>query len=196
MNPDEHYDYDAARREASELWLREQIAERLARFTARRPEVFAASGDLDPQIAAWANRFIRGERGGLVIVGNVGSGKTWSLWKIQQTLIEAGFLGSVEIRAAHEMRRLIAPPIDESAIDQLADADVLAIDDVGSVRISDWDADHLMALVDTRWIHRRPTILTSNKTDLRTLLGERVASRLSDGAVIVKMVGVDRRRSK
>ncbi|MEV0831474.1 MULTISPECIES: hypothetical protein [Streptosporangiaceae] len=195
MNPDE-YDYAAARRAASELWLREQIAARLERLAARRPPVFAAKGDLNPQIAEWANRFISGQPGGLIIVGNVGSGKTWSLWKLQETLIEAGFLGTMEICAAHELRRLITPPVDEAALDRFADADIFAIDDIGSVRVSDWDADHIMRLIDIRWPYQRPTILTSNKPDLRELLAERVASRLSDGAMTVKILGTDRRRAQ
>jgi DNA replication protein DnaC len=193
LNADE-YDYDKARREASELWLREQIAARMERFTARRPAVFAAPGTLDPRLAAWVDRFIAGHRGGLIIVGNVGSGKTWSLWKIQETLIQAGFFGVVEICPAHELRRLIAPPVDGAALDRFAAADIFAVDDIGSVRVSDWDSDHIMRLADTRWPHQRPTILTSNESDLRKLLGERVASRLSDGVTTVKMTGVDRRR--
>jgi len=37
MSDEEPYDYEAARRAASELWLREQIAARLERFHAEPP---------------------------------------------------------------------------------------------------------------------------------------------------------------
>jgi DNA replication protein DnaC len=191
------YDYDEARRRATESWIKEQIEDRLARFYTRRPRVFATPGELHPDVAAWAARVGQGEPvGSLVLTGNVGSGKTWTLWKLHETLIRDGYRGSVEIRAAHELKRLIAPPVDTAALDVLAEADVMALDDVGSVRVSDWDADHLMALIDIRWSHRRATILTSNTTELRPLLGDRVASRLAHNATSVKITGADRRRGR
>lgn len=197
MNAADEYDYDEARRRATESWIKEQIEDRLTRFYARRPRVFAVSGELHPDVAAWAARIGEGEPvGSLILTGNVGSGKTWTLWKIQETLICGGYRGSIEIRAAHELKRLIAPPVDTVTLDVLADADVMALDDVGSVRVSDWDADHLMALIDIRWSHRRATILTSNTTELRPLLGDRVASRLVHNATIVKLTGTDRRRAR
>lgn len=196
MNADD-YDYDEARRRATESWIKEQIEDRLTRFYAKRPRVFAAPGELHPDVNAWAQRVGSGEPvGSLILTGNVGSGKTWTLWKIQETLIDGGYRGVVEIRAAHELKRLIAPPVDTVTLDVLAGADVMALDDVGSVRVSDWDADHLMAMIDIRWAHRRAMILTSNSTELRPLLGDRVASRLADGATVVKLTGADRRRVK
>jgi DNA replication protein DnaC len=110
MSDEEPYDYEAARRAASELWLREQIAARLERFHAERPPVFAAPGELHADIAAWVKRCLDGEAANLILVGNVGVGKSWSLWKIKETLIGAGWLRSIEIRAAHELKRTCAPP--------------------------------------------------------------------------------------
>src|SRR5690606_25220659 len=156
MSDEEPYDYEAARRAASELWLREQIAARLERFHAERPPVFAAPGELHADIAAWVKRCLDGEAANLILVGNVGVGKSWSLWKIKETLIGAGWLRSIEIRAAHELRRTCAPPVDEVELDLLREASLLALDDIGSIRVSDWDADNLMALVDDRWRHQRP----------------------------------------
>lgn len=194
MTNDDLYDYDAARREASELWLREQIQARLERFYAQRPPVFARQGDLHPEIAHWVKRFLTGESAGLILVGTVGVGKTWSLWKIKETLIAAGWSRSIEVKAAHELKLITTPPVDEDAFKALEEASLLALDDVGSIRVSDWDADKLMALIDERWRFQRPTVLTSNTTKLKDLLGERVASRLADGATRVKMTGADRRR--
>ncbi|MET8985900.1 ATP-binding protein [Nonomuraea wenchangensis] len=196
MSDEEPYDYDAARRAASELWLREQVTARLKRFRAERPPVFATPGELHNDIAGWVKRYLDGEAFNLILVGNVGVGKSWSLWKIKEALISAGWLRSVEIRAAHELKRTCAPPVDEVELDLLRQASLLALDDIGSIRVSDWDADNLMALVDDRWKHRRPTIITSNNPKLRDLLGERVASRLADGATVVMMTGPDLRRAR
>jgi hypothetical protein len=54
--------------------------------------------------------------------------------------------------------------------------------------------DHLGELVDTRWADHRPTVVTSNITDLRKLLGPRISSRLSHHAIKVEMDGPDLRR--
>lgn len=196
MSDEEPYDYDAARQAASELWLQEQIQARVERFLAERPPVFAAPGELHSDIAAWAKRLLDGEIAGLVLVGNVGVGKSWSLWKIKESLIRSGWLRGIEIRAAHELKRITAPPVDEAELDLLREASLVALDDIGSIRVSDWDADNLMSLIDDRWMYRRPTILTSNNPKLRDLLGERVASRLADGATVIKMTGTDLRRSQ
>lgn len=196
MSNEEPYDYDAARQAASELWLREQIQARLERFYAERPPVFAAPGLLNGDVADWVKRFLAGEAAGLILVGNVGVGKSWSVWKIKESLIRAGWLRPVEIRAAHELKRITAPPVDEDELELLREASLLALDDIGSIRVSDWDADNLMALVDDRWKHRRPTVITSNNPKLRDLLGERVASRLAGGATVVKMTGDDQRRAQ
>lgn len=186
---------DEARRAASELWAREQTQNRLARLHANRPPVFDRPGTLHPDIAAWADHIATGQFANLVLVGNVGVGKSWSLWAAAEHLVRHGWLGSVDILSGHRLRRLIAPPVDEAALDRLAAAGLFAVDDVGSVRVSDWDSDHLSAVVDTRWEHQRPTVLTSNHLDLRDLIGERAASRLADHAVIVQMTGPDRRRT-
>jgi DNA replication protein DnaC len=62
-------------------------------------------------------------------------------------------------------------------------------------RVNDWDAEHLHALIDTRWQHKRPTLLSSNTVDLKAILGPRAASRLVDGATLVQFTGHDRRRT-
>lgn len=190
------HDYAAARAAATAGWQAEQIQSRLERFYAKRPPTFAVPGELLPDIAAWTDRYAAGDRTGLVLVGNVGVGKSWALWKIHETLIKGGFLGDMEIKTAYDLKRTLTPPIDTAAFDYLANADILALDDVGSIRVSDWDADHLMGLIDTRWSYQRPTLVASNTGKLRDLLGERVASRISDNVHKVKMLGDDRRRAK
>lgn len=196
MSDEQPYDYDEARRRASESWMQEQIQAHLKRFFRQRPPVFAQPGVLHPDVELWTKRFLDGDPAGLILVGNVGVGKSWTLWKIKETLIRSCWLSSVEIRSAHELKKITAPPVDERALTELTEASLLALDDIGSIRVSDWDADNLMALIDERWKHQRPIILTSNTPKLRDLLGERVASRLADGATVIKMTGPDLRRAQ
>lgn len=178
-----------------EQWIAEQVQHRLARLRAARPAAYATPGTLNADIAAWADKAAVGEYGNLAVVGNIGVGKSWSLWALAERMVAAGYRGRVEIVPARRLQRLITPPVDRAALDRLAAAGLLAIDDVGSVRIGDWDSDQMGALLDPRWEDQRPTILTSNQLDLRSMVGERVASRMSHRVTIVQMAGDDRRRA-
>jgi DNA replication protein DnaC len=180
-----------------------ELAEiRLEGFLGRRPGRFATPGDLNADLLAWARRALAGDRGNLVITGATGTGKTWSAWRLGEELLRHGFRGRVEIASAYQIRQLAAPPTDTDALARLAAAELLALDDIGAVRVSDWDADHLYALIDERWAHRRPVIVIANATEpaekgrtlLESLLGERVASRIRDGVTVVAMTGADRRQ--
>lgn len=179
----------------------EQTEIRLERYLARRPARFAAPGVLDQELAAWAQRSRSGV-GNLVIAGATGTGKTWSAWRIGEELLRHGYRGRIEVVTAYRIKRLATPPADFAEIDRLATADLLTLDDLGAVRVSDWDADHLYAVIDERSGAMRPTIVTANatappegKTLLQALLGDRVASRIGEDATVVVLAGQDRRKA-
>lgn len=184
---------DAERRASFDLWVAEEAEARMERLLAKRPAKFAAPGQLHPSIAAWSTRFLAGDTANVKVVGNVGSGKSWNLWRLAVHLVEQGFLGRFEIVAAHQLKRLITPPVDLEALDKLAAADLLALDDVAAIRVSDWDADHLYGLFDDRWSHDRPIIAATNEPEIKKIIGDRAASRLGDNLVTVKITGPDRR---
>ncbi|MEU4576635.1 ATP-binding protein [Nonomuraea sp. NPDC023979] len=178
-----------------EQWLAEQVQDRLAKLRAKRPAAYRVAGELHPDVAAWADRITAGEYGTLVMVGNTGVGKSWSIWAVAEKLVAAGYRGRIEVVPARQLQRYVTPPVDQPALDRLAAAGFLAIDDIGSVRIGDWDSDRMAALLDPRWEEHRPTVLTSNQLDLLALIGERTASRMSHRVTIVQMAGADRRRA-
>lgn len=185
---------DERRAAASDLAARERAAARLARLHHLRPPAFNQPGTLHPDITAWTDRILAGQYGNLVLVSGTGVGKSWSLWAAAERLTASGWPGHIEILPARKLRAITTPPVDQAALARLAAADLLAIDDIGSMRVSDWDSDNVGALVDDRWENRRWTALASNKLDLRAILGDRAASRLADHAAIVQMTGPDRRR--
>jgi DNA replication protein DnaC len=184
------------RRERYAQWVADQSRTRLETFLAKRPKRFAAPGNLNPELLPWADQIVAGQTPNLKIVGNIGSGKSWNLWKLGEYLIEHGFLGLYEIVPAHTLKALIAPPVDLDELRKLAQADLLALDDVAAIRVSDWDADHLYGLFDDRWAADRPTIVASNMPVLGEVLGERASSRMSDNLTTVKVAGRDRRSAK
>lgn len=179
---------------ALELWRTEQTAERTARFLGRRPPVFAPEGELPAAAKTWLTHYRAGHTGSLVLVGPTGSGKTWTLWKLAEQLIRSGWRGAFDIAPAYEVRRATDRPADTEAIHRWRTADLWALDDLGSVSVTDWGADALLSIIDHRWQHQRPTLITTNAADLRALLGDRVASRIADGATVAHITAPDRRR--
>lgn len=189
MTPDE------IEAEAAAIWLAERRERLVANLLTGRPAQMAAPGDLHPDVAAWASRLAAGDGQNLILAGPVGTGKTWTTWKAAEQAVRDGYEGQVIITTAARFRRVIAPATAEPReYDRYLTTGLLAIDDLATVRLSEWDMDHLGELVDVRWSEQRPVVVTSNKTDLASLLGPRISSRLAHGALIVPMDGTDRRR--
>lgn len=199
MTPFDPTDFNAHLSEAQQSVLREQAEHRVTVFLSKRPARFAAEGDLHPHILDWCRRFYRGtENGVLVLVGGVGAGKTWSLWKAGETLIRGGWRGRYEVLEAYDVKDTMRDRDKDTKalVDTWLSADLLAIDDIGAIGMHDWDSDNLSRLVNERWKHGRPTLFTTNVPDLKPLVGARGASRMQDGATFVAMGDTDRRRNK
>ena len=189
MTPDE------INAEAAAIWEAEHRQRLVDNLLARRPAEMAAPGDLDPDIIDWAGQLASGCKRNLILAGPVGTGKTWAIWKAAELAVRLGYGGLVIITTAARLRRTIAPATaDPLEFERYLAAGLLAIDDLGTARLSEWDMDHLGELVDARWSAQLPTVVTSNKTDLASLLGPRISSRLGHNAVIVPLNGTDRRR--
>jgi DNA replication protein DnaC len=183
--------------EALDIWQADR-RERLAlNLLAHRPAEFAAPGDLDPDLDGWARQIAAGLFRNLVLTGGVGAGKTWSAWKAAETAVRAGYEGGVTVTTAARLRRVCAPATaDPAELARYTTAGLLILDDLGAFRLSEWDLDHLGELTDERWAEHRPTALTSNKTDIRALLGPRISSRLQHNALVIELDGPDRRRQQ
>lgn len=178
-----------------EEFIRDQTEMRLDLFRERRPPEFAARGWLNTDVHAWLEGMVRGENRTLLIGGPTGTGKSWSLWKAVETLLVNGWRGRWEIVNADTFHEVITPPVDELRLDRIRRCEFLALDDIGAVRISDWAAEKLYSVIDYRWSHKLPVVLSSNVSDLDALLGPRIASRLSHGMSTVILDGPDRRVS-
>jgi DNA replication protein DnaC len=189
------YDDAAARAEARAIAERDRMEHRLQRLFNRRPPVFEEPGELRPEIEKWLADYLAGARGSLILIGTIGSGKTWSLWKTAETLVRSGWPGRFEIAAAYEIKEATDRPVNTAQLRMWREADLFAIDDLGAQRVYDWDADALAALIDKRWQHKRPTLIASNEDHLKDIVGARAASRLADDATLIRFTGDDRRRN-
>lgn len=178
-----------------EEFIREETDRRLKLFYERRPAAFARPGWLNTDIHAWLEGMVRGENRTLLIGGRTGTGKSWSLWKSVETLLHNGWRGRWEIINATDFADIIKPPVDEVRLYRIRECEYVALDDLGSWRISEWAGENLYGLIDYRWANELPLVVASNVRDLEKLLGDRIGSRLSDRQSRVLLDGPDRRAS-
>lgn len=77
----------------------------------------------------------------------------------------------------------------------LVDADLLVLDDLGREKSTEWVIERLYVLVNERYNHRRPTIVTTNYAPSE-LIGrgyDALVSRLVDAADVVRIEAADYR---
>lgn len=182
--------------EADAEWLADRLQHRLQLLRDARPVRLRHRGELHPDVTAWGQRLLDGTAGNLILVGPTGSGKSWAAWEVLERAVAAGYAGRIMFASSADWRETIAPPPDRDRLRRMAEADILAVDDLGSGRIGEWEKECLLGVVDERWANARPIVITSNLTSLREPLGERIASRLADGAASVALVGTDWRRTR
>ena len=156
----------------------------------------------------WLDKYLLGERFSLYLHGAVGTGKTGLAWSIVRELIEKhGVEGMiVNWRDLLDERKL---SFDDSTATpttylRARRVPVLALDDVGAERATEWALEELAILVDARYGRSLPTILTSNYAASELAgkygvadptIGQRIVSRLMDGTAQVRFTGRDRRQA-
>jgi DNA replication protein DnaC len=174
-------------------WHEDRRRERVEAFRALRPARLRHPGKLNDDVADWGSRLFDNTAGNLILIGPTGTGKTWHSWEILERALKAGYEGDPVMRSQAEWQEIVGPPADREQLREMREADVLALDDLGSFRLNEWQRELLLPLIDARWAHGRPTIITSNLDGLAEALGERIASRLGDPATVVIIDGDDRR---
>jgi DNA replication protein DnaC len=190
MNPDPHADA------ADDEWAADRLARRIEAFRAQRPAKLSHVGDLDAGVATWSEQLSDGKPSNLLLAGPIGAGKTWAALEALERAVRNGYAGRIMVVYSAAWRDAIAPPVDRDVLVRMRAADVLLLDDLGSGRIGEWEKECLLGVVDERWAHGRPIVLTFNVQSLRETLGERIASRLADGATSIVLPGIDRRRNR
>lgn len=147
-----------------------------------------------PEVVAKLHQWAADPAGrNLVVLGPVGVGKTHTAVAACRASAEPVLFYPV-VELLDDLR----PGGPEGALARAMAAELLVLDDLAAERTTDWTAERLYALVNRRWMERRPLVTTSNlePNELAEALGERMYSRLVGGAVSVRLSGQDRRRAR
>jgi chromosomal replication initiation ATPase DnaA len=185
---------DAARETRWANNLRRIAAARSLRWITDGFAEYVDAQATDPQVTAWLDATLAGGRSWLVLLGPVGTGKTWQAVGAYRALVE--YLGgtAVAVRAPDALARSMPSDPDRINVRTLEDADLLLLDDVPA-SLSEWEHKVLFRIIDARAANGRRTIVTTNllREEVRPKLGDRIASRLSANTRAILLSGADRR---
>jgi len=145
---------------------------------------------------------------GLLLMGNVGVGKTHLAVSILKGLTERGFdclfyeFGSLlkEIQDSYNPNTFTS---ELSVLSPVLKTEVLVLDELGASKPTDWVRDTMAHIINTRYNDKKLTIFTTNYLDerkydreetLEDRVGARLRSRLFEMCKTVMMDGRDYRR--
>jgi DNA replication protein DnaC len=156
---------------------------------------------------------------GLLLTGNTGVGKTHLAVAVLRELVtQKGARG--QFWDFHQLMREIKNSYDAETktteIQVLApvmETDILLLDDLGAWRITDWMNDTLFQILNSRYLAKRPTLITTNFQDRSVdevkradalerreffvdRIGQRLRSRIVEMCLIVQIDGKDFREMR
>ena len=188
------------------------LTERLAAFSARvLPGGQVATLESLPPSEALAKvqAFVltRTDEQGLVLIGEVGVGKTTLLlalvrslakrWlaerKVVRLVTVPDFLR--ELRAGYDPTRQVQGEGYDQLMGQYQTCDVLVFDDLGAEKLTDWVEEQFYLLLDYRYRHRLPVFASSKerKDALAQRLDRQVMDRLREMSVLLEVTGPNQR---
>ncbi len=173
----------------------QRIAEIPIRYRSAALSPFPLTAPGQKEVLAHANAFVSAagkNSPGLVLVGKVGSGKTYLACAILNAFLQNGLTGQF-LTVMQALRRIKETWVKDSekseqqAIRTLIVPDLLILDEVGVQLGTEIEHLHLSEIVNGRYNAMRPTILISNLTmpEFTTLVGERVVDRFREGGTVL-----------
>ena len=142
------------------------------------------------------------EHGSLLLMGDVGIGKTFLARCIAKELLEQYY--SVVYLSANELFELLSrfrcenEEEEEEKSRYILDSDLLIIDDLGTELSNSLTTSKLFYCINERLLRRKGTIITTNLSleKIRDIYSERISSRLLDSYRLCYLFGDDVRMKK
>ena len=172
-----------------------------------REWTFAKSDHTDQRNESIARKYVanfnamREQGTGLLLCGQVGTGKSFLAAAIANELINQGTpcLMTNFSRIISRVSEKFGG--DQKYLDDLDRFDLLIIDDLGAERDSDFTWEKVMNVIDARYRAGLPLIITTNLgpkdfTDRGDIRRQRVFSRLKEMCILLEVKGADRRSKK
>lgn len=152
----------------------------------------ARLADCDPEVARW---FSEGMPAGLLLQGGFGAGKTFAACAV---LARAAWSGTVRFATADAMLRDCRSAFDgreseRAVLGRYLCCGVLAIDDLGKERLTEWGLAALFAVVDGRGGRGLPTVVTTNYSGRDLLAKMTVGGDATTAKAIISRMGAYRR---
>ena len=156
---------------------------------------------------------------GLLFSGDNGVGKTHLAVGVLRELVETkGARGG--FWDFHELIREIKSSYDPETkttelmvLEPVVETDLLLLDDLGAWKMTDWMNDTLFYILNSRYMAKRPTLITTNYQDvtreeavsadplrrrefLVERIGQRLRSRLMEMCLVIRLHGGDHRQAR
>lgn len=168
-----------------------------------------ADEDTDKEIIKKAKNYVkhfeemRKDNVGLLLYGNVGSGKTYIACAIANSIITE-YSYTVKMRNFAQILNDLQKGgfnLDRNEyIEQITNATLLILDDFGIERNTEYALEQVYNVINARYLKARPTIITTNlnfkdieKEQEDIMLG-RIYSRIIEICLPLRVIGVDRRK--
>lgn len=162
------------------------------------PPRYADAHVTNEQAMEWVERVCADpESRGLLIAGPTGVGKTFLLWGLVHELASHQGPRVEVVKLVRLLTKLRPGGSDEpdEVIRRLCQVPILAIDDIGAQKSSEWVNERLYEIIDTRYDNCKPIIATTNRKNLELSLDDRLVSRLMECCDQLLLTGADRRRA-
>jgi len=156
---------------------------------------------------------------GLLLTGDNGVGKTHLAVAVLRELVTTKAVRA-EFWDFHDLIRTIknsynpeTRTTEEQVLEPVVSTDVLLLDDLGAWKMTDWMVDTLFYILNSRYLAKRVTLITTNFRDgdrqvalgadnfvrkefLIERIGPRVRSRLMEMCLVIRMEAADRREAQ